>query len=638
MKKILLLQFFIFTATTVFSQDFPDFGIPSKEDIALQECPFEKEAAAVVLLDEAFSYSEDDQKLITTYHIKIKILKQSGLSRANITIPFLRYEHFEYITDLKALTLNMEPDGTMISQSVNKKSFYTVKVNDFIGEISFAFPSVKAGSIIEYQYRSVMQNYWGLRDWYFQQDIPVITSRYHLKTVFSKNFSYKVFKSTGMEFTETLENNRVFFEMRNIPSLTSEPFMDAKKDYLQRVNFSVGNYNSRWGSGQLSSYKSSWQKLNDEILGNRNFGPQLFLPVKGAAGFVDSVKLLSTHEEKMAAVFNYVKNRMSWNKVNDFYSDDVNKVWERKSGSSGDINMLLINLLLKAKIEAYPLLVSKRFNGSVDTSYPNAEQFNALQVCADVNNRKYIIDATEKFNTCTIFPESVLNTTAFMLNAFSGQLLTIISDTVTYKQVVELDITAATDSIAGAATIYNFDYAKLAKRNKYALDTAKMKDQLALPDNLLVNISNYSIQDAEKETVPFKEKFEFSAGLADRGDYLFIPLHLFTAFNKNPFVTDNRFSNINFGYNRTFIVKGKIKVSDQYIIDGMPENKQFEVADLNVYYTRKLSSVNASNTIEFEIKIEFLKSLYEVSEYPSLKNAYKTIFSRLAEQIILKRK
>jgi hypothetical protein len=299
---------------------------------------------------------------------------------------------------------------------------------------------------------------------------------------------------------------------------------------------------------------------------------------------------------------------------------------------------LLINLFHKVKIDAYPLLVSKRFNGSVDTSYPNAEQFNALQVCVDVNNRKYILDATEKYNSCTVFPESVLNTTAFMITVFSGELLTIVSDTVAYKQVVELDAAVAKDSVTGSAAIYNYDYAKIEKQKKYDSDSVKMKEQLVLPDNVTVNVSHYGILGAENDAAPLKETVDFSSPLPGSGEYRFIPLNLFASFNKNPFITDHRFSNINFGYNRTFIVKGKIKVSDQYAIDGIPENKQFEVPELNVTYTRNINLLKASNTVEFEVKIEFLRSLYEVSEYPALKNAYKAIFSRLAEQIVLKRK
>jgi hypothetical protein len=86
------------------------------------------------------------------------------------------------------------------------------------------------------------------------------------------------------------------------------------------------------------------------------------------------------------------------------------------------------------------------------------------------------------------------------------------------------------------------------------------------------------------------------------------------------------------------IVKGKISVADQYTIDGVPENKRFEIPGLNISYSRNINLLKASNTVEFEIKIEFLRSQYEVSEYTALKSAYKTIFNLLAEQIILKRK
>ena len=102
-------------------------------------------------------------------------------------------------------------------------------------------------------------------------------------------------------------------------------------------------------------------------------------------------------EEKMKSVFNYVRNNMVWNNMYSMYTTrGVKDAWQTKSGNSGEINLLLINLLKKAGLETYPMLVSERFDGKVDKSYPFMDQFNSVFACVIISNKKYYLDATDK--------------------------------------------------------------------------------------------------------------------------------------------------------------------------------------------------------------------------------------------------
>ncbi len=635
-KFLLLVICFLIIGLISEAQDYPDFGLPSKEDIDLKECLFEKEATAVVLMHEAFSYSEDDQHLVTTQHIKIKILKQSGVNYANISIPFYRINYFESITDLEAYTLNVGENGNIVKQKLNKKAFYTSKINDLLGKVSFAFPSVKVGSIIEYQYRSVMGNYWGLRDWYFQENIPVIISRYHLKTIFTKKFSYKVFKSPGIEYTESPEKDRIFFEMRNIPSLTVEPYMDAKEDYLQRANFHVGNYNSRWSTSQVSEYKSSWKLLNSEMLYNKFFGGQIRRPIEGTSDFIDSIKQLKLKEAKMNKIYAYVKNQMTWNEAEDFLSDDVSRVWKKKTGSAGDINMILINLLNAVKLEVYPLLVSKRYNGKVDTSYPYSNQFNFLMACVNINGKKYILDATEKFYTSRSIPESVLNTTGFMVDRISGELLTIVTDSITYKQEVSIDMQVKHDSIiSGLAVIKNFDYAKI---KKLKIDTIKLKEQYLQQKNFPLKISKFEFSNNNVDSESLDEKINFTTPLNGSGEYKFIPVNLFVDFGTNPFISERRFSDINFGYNRSLSLNVIIKIPEDFIVEELPVKILPDTLEKDIIFFCQTTYNKETNMVIYNLNIEFNQSYFEAKDYLKFKNKYKKIFDILDNQIILKKK
>src|SRR5258705_1144063 len=155
---LLLLSFFFQKISA--QSSLPPFGVYSEEEMNLKGCPFEKDAEAVVLLDEAYSDWSDNYQLVTTRRIRIKILNQRGIDRGNITIPFYSKDDFEFIKNIEGYSFYENSLFTL-----NKKSIYTEKVNDRYSNMKFALPNVKVGSIVEYKYESVMKNFGGLDEW-----------------------------------------------------------------------------------------------------------------------------------------------------------------------------------------------------------------------------------------------------------------------------------------------------------------------------------------------------------------------------------------------------------------------------------------------------------------------------------------
>ncbi|WP_462220453.1 DUF3857 domain-containing protein [Ferruginibacter sp.] len=641
MKKILSLLTFTFLSSAIsYAQDFPDFGKPAKEEIELKECVFEKDAASVVLIHEAFSYSEDYLQLITTHHIRIKILKPSGVTAANITIPYYRSNNFERIIDLEAMTMNISDDGKISKQKVERKLIYTTKINEEKGEINFVFPSVKTGSIIEYQYRSIMRNYWGLRDWYFQKDIPVLISRYHLKIIPDKQFAYKIIKRPDAEATVLPEPGRIFFEMKNIPALSDEPYMDSKNDYTQKVNFQISGVNSRWGSNKMTPVLSSWHEVNYTLHYLESFGKQLESKIPDADDFIRQTKLLQSPEEKMNIIYNYVRDNMVWNNYKSVVAlSDLNDAWKEHTGSSGDINLTLVSLLKKAELEVYPVLVSERFHGNVDTTYPFVDQFNSVFACVVIGNKKYFLDATDKYTPAYITPKNVLNTKAFIINLKSGQLLNIQNDSLQYKEGIYVDMKISEEgNVNGQALIRSKDYARIKKKEEYQKDKEKLKEFYSKREGIPLILDKYEIINLEKDSLPLDQKIEFKSNLTGSGDYKFIPLNLFCEFDKNPFLSDNRFSNINFGYRRTINLNSVIEIPSNYSVDEMPESVTIETPSKDIVFSRQITFNKNNNTIYCNLKFEFTKSYYESGFYPTLKEAYKKLFNFLKEQIVLKKK
>lgn len=312
-----------------FAQEFPGYGVLSNEEINLKQCSFDKDANAAVLLHEAYADHDEEHHLITTHHIRIKILKEAGLSLANISIPFYRKDDFEYIDRVEGMTINIV-DGAQVITTVDRKSIFTQKTNERIGEVVFAFPEIKTGSIIEYKYRSIMRNYNGLEDWNFQEELPVLLSKYTLIILPNAEFSYAVNKAPEMKITVKDEKSKggVYFEMQNIPGLGNEPYMDARRDYLQKVFFQLSGYNR--GDGKRN-YMTSWDEVIRELNMASEFGGQLDKNIPGTDDFIKQAKALSLPEDRMKAVFSYVRNNMSWNSLYSKYSiDGIKSAWQKK--------------------------------------------------------------------------------------------------------------------------------------------------------------------------------------------------------------------------------------------------------------------------------------------------------------------
>ncbi|MBC7827180.1 MAG: DUF3857 domain-containing protein [Chitinophagaceae bacterium] len=639
-RYAVLFIIFLMSALFCYAQEFPSYGKVTSDELKLKECSFDKEATAVVMLDEAVSNYNDQNNLITNRHVRIKILKDKGIDYANISIPFYRANEFEFINNVEGLTINTDNNGNAVIQTLEKKSIFTKNTSERIGEVRFTFPSVKAGSIIEYRYQSTMKHYGGLEDWSFQKDIPVVQSKYVLYILPSYEFTYQVFKNNSFDIKiePDTRDGRVLFEMKNIPGLEDEPYMDARRDYIQRVAFQLSGYGT--GNFDKKKYMTSWDELTKELLNSSNLGVQLSKDLTGTDDFLKLAKLNTSQIEKMTLIYNYVRSNMVWNGYNSKYSTDgVKAAWNKKKGTSGDLNLILINLLKEADLETYPMLVSERYHGKVNTQYPFVDQFNTVYAAVFIDGKKYYLDATDKFTPSHIIPYNILNTTALILNKKVGGLVNITDESLQYRDIITVIAMITPDeTIKGNVFVNSMDYARIRRLERYSNNSSKYIDEVFKQSRTSVNIDSFNVLNEENDSLSLQHKFIFVTPLDGTGDYKFIPLNLFSGFERNPFISDKRFSDINFGYKRTISVNTFISLPPGYLIDALPKSIQLVNPDKSVVFSREIFRDDASNKIMCRIKMDFKKSHYTADEYDDIKEFYKKMFEMLNEQIVLKKK
>ena len=619
--------------------EFENWGQLTREEQDMKVCSFDTEADAVVLVDEAVADYNDQHNLITYRHIRIKIFKEKALDRANISIFFYAKDDFETIDDIEGMAFNFDAAGKQTIQQLERKSIFTEATNEVWHRKKFTFPGVKAGSIIEYKYRSTMRHYGGLEDWEFQQELPVILSKFNLSILPGSEFAYMVHKSDQMPITikPDYREGRTFFEMRNIPGLRDEPYMDARKDYLQRVTFQRSAFNNS-GFGK-QNYMTSWDEVTRELMTRPSFGGQIGRDISGTEEFIKQMKVLASSLEKMKRIYNYTRNYMSWNRYYGFSTmEGVKTAWSKKSGNISDVNIILLNLLQEAGLEAYPMLVSERQHGKVSTQYPFVDQFNATYVVVVIGDKRYFLDATDQFTQPDMVPYSILNTTAFIVNRKKGGIINITDESLQYRENLTIAVKIdAGHNMAGEVYINSLHYARTQRLRSWKRNRERYLDEFRKSGSS-ISIDSFEVKNEEQDSLPLQQHIRFKGPATVTGDYIFVPVNLFSGFENNPFLAANRFSDINFGYRQIISFSTYIDIPEGYAPDALPKSLQLVNADKTVIFIREVFNDPNSNKILARIRIEFKKSLYGVDEYDELKEFYKKMFDMLNEQIVFKKK
>jgi len=127
MKKLLLLFFLLYSFSSLLAQNnIPEFGKVDISELTMKECPFEKNADAMNLVQTAkvdFDTRVGGAVPETTleYRYRIKIFNERGFSSANIKIPYFSESKSSKVTDIEGYIYNLDTDGNIVIEKLEKK-------------------------------------------------------------------------------------------------------------------------------------------------------------------------------------------------------------------------------------------------------------------------------------------------------------------------------------------------------------------------------------------------------------------------------------------------------------------------------------------------------------------------------------
>ncbi|MFM6926042.1 MAG: DUF3857 domain-containing protein [Ferruginibacter sp.] len=652
-----LVLLLIFSTLTWAQKGQPAFGKVDKADLEMTDCSFDKGADAMILIDYGNIFYDrgtvgySDFKTIFERRTRIKILKEKGIKEADIEIPYYTENNQERVLKLNASTYNLDETGKIITTEVKKSSIYSKKIDGNISKMIITFPDVKIGSIIEYSY-SIERETYGLRNWYFQKNIPVRYSEYQLKVPQFFHFSVQpsvvdpiedkqevvsesISMAEGFVETKCLKSNYI---MRNLPGIKIEPFMGSPRDYMQRLEFQMTQiYISESNIIDLSV---KWEDvIKNQLTKDEDFGLQLEKQVSAARALVEEAKQVADPESKMKFIYNHIRKTIKWNGDEDniFTESGIVKTWETKTGNVADVNLLLVNLLGQAGIRANPILFSTRDNGLVAPSYPYLSQFNTVMAYVELKDRTFVLDATDNAISYKLVPEKVANSNGFIIEGERGRWKEILSGKSKYKVMSAIQGEIDESGIMKGSGLVNcYDYARAQRVKEWKENNQKFKEDYFIKPYPGLQVEEIVLNNTEADSLPLEQKIKFSSHLNSSGEYRYFSVNLFSDMEKNPFVANTRVSDIDFGVPQDYILFGNYTIPQGYIFDGVPENITMTTPDNGIVFSR--TTQVESNLLNVRINIEFKKTFYTADSYPEFKEFYKKMFDKLNEQVVIRKK
>ena len=622
------------------------YGKVEKEELKSTFSPIDKNAEAEVLFeynDVSLSLFNGRLEINIKAHTRIKIYNERGLDEANIKIPYISRNASEGIFKLEGQTYNLGADGNINISKLDKKSIYNKRIDNRTSNQIFTFPEVKTESIIEYTY-TMKRVLLYLGDWSFQRNIPVRYSNVTIEYPSEFSFSHIARTTLPIDIKQHQNSYNVVksFTMQNVPALKDEPYISCDDDYLQQVQFHLSGYYSPTLTLNLTK---TWPSIMKDLMDDEDFGQQLKKNIQKTADLDEKLKPLNSATSKMAAIHNYVRNNMVWDESYSIWAlDGVKKAWADKKGNSGEINLILVNLLKDAGLKAYPLLVSTRKHGKVNPLYPDLDQFNTVMALVMVDSSFYVMDATDKETPSHIIPQRVMYTEGLLINkvdmakSFSEQdfgWVSIWNEKQKFNRMINISADMNADGkIRGQAFILNSDYARLASIESWKQGNEKNQEQYS-NSHAGIKLSEFSQKNEEKDSLPIEQQFKFEVPADESGDYRYFSISMFSGLENNPFIADERSSDIFFGVNQKFSLRGIFNIPEGYSFEELPKDLRMVMPDKSITMTRYIQATGSK--INYSVVIEFNQPFYAVSEYPDFKQFYKQMLEILNEQIVIKK-
>lgn len=656
------------------AQEIPEFkfGKLGKEDILNSKFEADSGAHAFYLFDSGTSNINYDNtegfKILYTRHCAIKILSKSGYDYASFEIPLYQESNSpmeEKVIKIKAVTYNID-GNKIIETDLSKKDIFNEKENENWSKTKFTMPDVKEGSVVEVEYVTSSDFLWNLPTWQFQHNIPckwsILDTRipeyfnyakemkgyirpYHSETnnlhgninlvSFDRNVSMQGVTVQNNNENITFSVTQTIIVAKDVPAFDPEPYIDAPINYISTISFELQSTN--FPNQPMKLFTTTWEKVGQSLNDSESFGRQLSA-VGSSKDKVEELKIGElTEVEKAEVIYNFVKSNTKWNGRVTKYCDNVRQVLKNGIGTSGDINILLINMLDAAGLDVNPVLLRTRSDGKIPFTHPSLSSLNYVIAAVKTGDKILLLDATEDEVPFNFLPVRCLNDQGILLKKddkiewinLTGLGMSRYNSFATLKILENGEIDA--DIIQRREGHFAIDRRTELDVDKEQIIKSFQKENEGFSVTLFdtKNVDNPSLQLEEHVTGTIADKVVLA------GDMMYFNPCLYEKYAENPFKIENREYPVDFAHPwETRIVQTYV-IPEGWKVESVPASISIKLPDNDGRYIYSIQTVG--DKIIFSQSFSISNPLILPDKYLILKEYFKQVVDKQQEQIVLKK-
>ncbi|MDH6253190.1 hypothetical protein M2347_002917 [Chryseobacterium sp. H1D6B] len=638
MKKIFLLVFCSANLIFVAAQK-QEFLSPPKfndADLSKQKSLLDENTPAEILYKSVYFMVDHSTGLLhKKYYYRVKIYnKDKAEDWLNLEIPLYQNgSSQETLSKMKAFTYNLE-NGTVVSTKVEKNSKYKSKESKNVSITKFAFPNVKDGSILEYQFEVSSPFLFAIPEILIESDTPSLYTEYALDAPLNIAYNINYTGSLLPKYKTVEERNQYGSEYKtyrfgytNLKGFKTEKFVKNDRNYRTKISAELNSTNF----GLLKLYSSSWEEIKKRLYANESFGEELKKSKLAKENMPAGISDLKEDVEKADAIFKYVQKNFTWNKDRGVYTENgLKKLLETKIGNAAEINLFLILMFREAGLKSDPLLISTVDNGVINLASPNISNMNFVIAVIDTKDGYHLYDATSKQSSMDELPPRDWNDFGILLAKEKISQVQMINAKSSFNYLTVNAKINDGGTISGTYSDRDTGTYAMSAKESYDDNTDKYKKQYK--DNFSIDFTG--IDSKILENGDFESTMNFSSeNLIDRvGKKIIINPMLFLNKNSNEFdQTEERQYRIDFISAFTKVKKVVLEIPEGYVVEELPKSKKIVTEDKEIEYS--YIAEQKGNKLEITSTTKIASADYPKEYYPAFKQIWG-VASKSENQVI----
>lgn len=651
----------------------PKFKKVTKEELLKESSAIDASAKAEFLYkgcDVSFEFNKRSESfdVVYKYHQRIKIYENEANKMANFSVQYYHggnNSDSEKIDDLEAYTFNLK-DGKVEKEKLSKKNIYEEEVNKFYKKKKFAFPSISDGSVLEMKYTLRSQYYFNINEFYFQADIPVKYAEYTIGTPEYFNYSasskgtqelditnekqfdnftysYKVKNNNnktsmmaggGIQGKQdrgsekiNYEKNVSTYKVSDVPAIKNEPFVYTMDNFKSSIRHEL--LYTKYPRSSIKYYTKTWDDIAELLENNNGFGGQLNANYRQYNKLIASVADMDTIQ-KIQTIYQAIKDQYTWDGYLSHYSNDgIKSMIKSGTGNIVEINLLLVNLLRKAGLDAFPMVSRESESGYLNISNPSISQLNYVVGVVKIKGKYVYLDASDKDLAINTLPKRALNIKGIIINGKKGTE-TRMSNPNSGKENRIYSLSVDGETLTGAYKQTLKAYTAYQARKEFGVESDFITS-LETEKKKITNckVENFNSQSDIKVTGDIQAE-GFVQYLEEK---ILIDLQIFDEDFTNPFKAESRTFPIFFDNVYSNVDMLKIKIPEGYEIESIPEKLNIATPDKLLTVMINFSVVNGEIAMTKITKLS--ETIISPSYYEAVKTVYDQLESKMKEKIVL---